>query len=52
MRDHASILFNILITTCVAFIVMCVDEYIITPLFRKEKLEEKKISRRKTVKAT
>lgn len=52
MSYHASILFNILFTTCVAFIVMCVDDYIITPLFRKEKLEEKKISRRKTAKAT
>ena len=41
MSYHASILFNILFTTCVAFIVMCVDEYIITPLFRKEKIEKK-----------
>ena len=42
MSYHASIIFNILFTTCVAFIVMCIDDYVVTPIFRKEKNLEKK----------
>lgn len=42
MSYHASIIFNILFTTCMAFIVMCIDDYVVTPIFRKEKNLEKK----------
>lgn len=38
---HASIVFNILFTLCCAYIMMCIDDYIVTPLFRKEKIEKK-----------
>lgn len=47
MSYHASIVFNILFTSCMAFIVMCIDDYIITPIFRKEKLEVKKTTKKK-----
>lgn len=47
MSYQASIVFNILFTTCTAFIVMCIDDYVITPIFRKEKIEEKKTPRKK-----
>ncbi len=43
----SSIIFNILFTTGAAFILMCFDNYVITPLFRKEKLEVKKTTRKK-----
>ena len=41
MSYHASIIFNILFTLCCAYIMMCIDDYIVTPLFRKEKIEKK-----------
>lgn len=41
MSYHASIAFNILFTLCCAYIMMCIDDYIVTPLFRKEKIEKK-----------
>lgn len=41
MSYHASIVFNILFTLCCAYIMMCIDDYIVTPLFRKEKIEKK-----------
>lgn len=41
MSYHAAIVFNILFTTCCAYIMMCIDDYIVTPLFRKEKIEKK-----------
>jgi len=37
MSYHASIIFNILFSTCWAFIMMYVDDYVLTPLFRKKK---------------
>ena len=43
----SSIIFNILFTTGAAFILMCFDNYVITPLFRKEKVEVKKTTRKK-----
>ena len=43
----SSIIFNILFTTGAAFILMCFDDYVITPLFRKEKVEVKKSTRKK-----
>lgn len=46
MSYHASIVFNILFTTCVSFIVMCIDDYVITPIFRKPKEEVKKTTRK------
>lgn len=42
MSYHASIVFNILITLCCAYIMMCIDDYIVTPIFRKNKLVTKK----------
>lgn len=47
MGYHASIIFNILFTTCVAFIIMCVDDYVVTPIFRKPRVETKKNSRKR-----
>ena len=47
MGYHASIIFNILFTTCASFIVMCIDDYVITPIFRKEKLEVKRSQTKK-----
>lgn len=44
---QTSIFFNILFTSCTAFILMCIDDYIITPVFRKEKLEVKKTTKKK-----
>lgn len=41
MSYHASIVFNILFTLCCAYIMMCIDDYIVTPLFRREKIEKK-----------
>lgn len=41
MSYHASIVFNILFTLCCAYIMMCIDDYVVTPLFRKEKIEKK-----------
>ena len=43
----SSIIFNILFTTGAAFILMCFDNYVITSLFRKEKVEVKKSTRKK-----
>ncbi len=42
MSYHASIIFNILFTGCTAFIVMCFDDYVITPIFRKDKTKKSK----------
>lgn len=47
MSYHASIIFNILFTSCTAFIVMCIDDYIITPIFKKEKMNVKIASKKK-----
>ena len=47
MSYQASIVFNILFSTCAAFILMCIDDYIVTPIFRKEKLKVKKNTRKK-----
>lgn len=47
MSYQASIIFNILFTTCTSFIIMCIDDYIITPIFRKEKLNTKNSRRKK-----
>ena len=41
------IIFNILFTTCASFIVMCIDDYVITPIFRKENLEVKRSQTKK-----
>lgn len=41
MSYHASIVFNVLFTLCCAYIMMCIDDYIVTPLFRREKIEKK-----------
>lgn len=40
MGYHASIVFNILFTTCWSFIMMYVDDYVITPLLRNNKKEK------------
>ena len=45
MGYHASIVFNLLFTACWAFIMMYVDDYVITPIFRTNK----KIAKKKTV---
>ncbi len=47
MSYHASIIFNILFTTCASFIVMCIDDYVITPIFRRPKEEVKKVPKKK-----
>lgn len=45
MDYHASIVFNILFSTCWGFIMMYVDDYVITPIFRIKKEEKKKATR-------
>ncbi len=37
MSYHASILFNILFTFCSAYLMMVIDDYVVTPIFRKPK---------------
>lgn len=49
MDYHASIVFNILFTTCWSFIMMYIDDYVITPIFRNKK-EEPKIAKKRTKK--
>lgn len=44
MGYHASIIFNLLFTSCWSFIMMYVDDYVITPIFRTNK----KIAKKKT----
>lgn len=47
MSYHASILFNILFSSCWAFIMMYFDDYIITPIFRRNKKDKIKKDKKK-----
>lgn len=55
MSYHANMIFNILFSLCWAFIMMYIDDYVITPIFRNNKKEikkENKTSIKKTKKTT
>ncbi|MBE6140962.1 MAG: acyltransferase [Firmicutes bacterium] len=41
MDYHASLIFNILFTTCWSFIMLYIDDYVITPIFRSKKASVK-----------
>ncbi|MEG1505891.1 MAG: acyltransferase family protein [Bacilli bacterium] len=47
MGYHASIIFNVLFSFCWAFIMYYFDEFVITPIFRKDEIEEKNIEKKK-----
>ncbi|MEG1288602.1 MAG: hypothetical protein RSD29_04575, partial [Bacilli bacterium] len=46
MGYHASIIFNILFSFCWAFIMYYFDEFVITPIFRKDELEPKVVDKK------
>lgn len=52
MGYHASIIFNILFSACWAFIMLYVDEFVITPIFRKTKEIKEEIKPKRGKKAT
>lgn len=50
MGYTASVIFNILYSLCWAFIMMYIDDYVITPIFRSKKVVEENTTKRGTAK--